>query len=391
MRKLPLFAFLLVSAYARLGAAEGPGGPRYVVLIELAGGNDGLNTVVPFRDPAYRQLRPGLALPEETLQPLGERAGELAFHPALAPLLPSWRAGDMAVVCGVGYAGQNRSHFRSIDIWETASDAKQVLRAGWLARVLAEPLPGCAEPRNPFLADGVVLGETRSGPLRGSARVLAMRDTAAFLSQSAGAEANGGAPSGADGEAWLEARRVVGAAAAFLRDHPVPPPSGYPDTAIGRQLAAAAELMRRGLPVPFIKTTHRGFDTHVRQAAEHGRLLAELAEAVAAFRRELRDAGLWDRTLALTYSEFGRRAAENGSEGTDHGAASVLMAWGGRVRGGVHGSYPSLTALDNGDLVFAVDYREVWAGALRFAFPADFAEAAARSLGAGRAGLALTE
>ena len=341
-------------AFVLNSVADATAPARVAVLIELAGGNDGLNTVVPYTDVLYRELRPNLALPADSLVPLGSRAPGLALHPSLAPIIDSWNAGDMAVILGVGYADQNRSHFRSLDIWETASDSKELKTVGWLT---SAQLPGA------FLADGVVLGEPRPGPLRGGTRTLALRDVASFLKQAKAVEPSPGG-SGNDSRLWASATAVVQGAAQFLM---APSPSTatiFPDTDLGRQFATAAELIRRGFPTPVYKLTLRGFDTHASESAEHARLLAQLASGLMAFRADLKASGHWDRVLVATYSEFGRRVAENESGGFDHGAASVLFLWGGSLRGGLMGSYPPLDRLLNGDLPFLIDYRRVWATVL---------------------------
>ncbi len=336
-------------------------GARYLLLVELAGGNDGLNTVVPYQDPLYQSARPTLALTGDEIVPLQDG---VALNAALKPLLPLWEAGEMAVVSGLGYENPNRSHFRSIDIWETASDSRQVLNQGWLKQASASGFWGPLT-----LADGLVLGETRSGPLQGSSRVLTLRTVEGFLKQTAGLKnALTGVNVSADARQWEASQRLVQQAREFLQTHPGPSePVAFPPSGLGQQFATAADLIRRGIPVPVIKLTLRGFDTHLKQKETHADLLRDLAESVTAFREDL--GPLWSQVLITTYSEFGRRVQENGSSGTDHGGASVALLWGGTVRGGLYGQLPDLSHLVNGDLVFSDDYRRLWSTCLAFLRP----------------------
>ncbi|MCC6474176.1 MAG: DUF1501 domain-containing protein [Burkholderiales bacterium] len=326
---------------------------RRLVLIELNGGNDGLNTLVPFADPQYASLRPRLALAREQLLQISERE---ALHPALAALLPLWQAGELALVQGVGYPSPNLSHFRSIEIWDTASRAEEYLRRGWLARAFeANPVPAG------FAAPGVSLGGQSLGPLAGS-RSIALADPERFQRQ-----ARLAAPAPARGPAALRHVLAVEAdvaqAAARL---PAAAPAGgnFPAGPFGNALRAAAEVAQAGSGVAAYRLSLGGFDTHQNQAAVHASLLRQLAEGIAAYRAAMVAAGLWDDTLVLTYAEFGRRAAENGSSGTDHGTASVHFAAGGRVHGGLYGEPPRLDRLENGNLPFAVDFRSLYATAL---------------------------
>lgn len=342
---------------------------RTLVLIELNGGNDGLNTLVPFRDAAYARLRPRLALPTDSLWRLDDAH---ALHPALAPLKPAWDAGEMAIVNGVGYPAPNRSHFRSIEIWNGGTSSAQVAANGWLARV--------PEALSAGVVDGVVLGGS-VGPLSGPAlRTIQMQSPAKFLRKSSALV------DGADEAAnpalahVLAVRHGVQSAADQIRSRlaGVPQPNGFPRSPLGRQLGIAARLLAAGLDMPVIKVSHSGFDTHANQLGKHARLLGQLAAAVTAFRGALIAAGRWNETLLCTYAEFGRRPSENGSRGTDHGTAAPHFLWGGGVKGGLYGAQPSLTDLAGGDLKHVVDYRRLYATAGRFLgarTPVDFGQA----------------
>lgn len=348
------FTSLLPAMYfAPAAYAAGADWSRILVLIELNGGNDGLNTIVPYADPRYYALRPHLAVTRDTVLPLSEQLG---FNPALEALMPAWQTRELALVLGVGYPEPNRSHFRSIEIWDTASDARQTLTDGWLARLFAS-----TPPPADHVAHGVALGHGL-GPLAGG-KALAINTPQQLLHQA------GRLPNGTRHETnralahLLEVRADTRRAADALQERlaqPIEAGATFPATRLGQQLETTARLLASHVPVAAIKLTHGGFDTHSRQRATHDRLLRELAEGLAAFRQAMQRHGLWQRVLVLTYSEFGRRAQENGSAGTDHGTAAPHLLLGGRVRGGFHGAQPSLDRLTDGDLVHRVDFRQLY-------------------------------
>lgn len=330
---------------------------RVLVLVELAGGNDGLNTVVPYADPAYRRLRPNLGVGRDRVMPLSEAVG---FNDALTALRPSWDGGELAVVLGVGYPEPNRSHFRSIEIWETGSDADDYLDEGWVASVFET----CHPPQD-FAADGVVIGRGYDGPLAGPGmRNISLRTPEEFVKQSGRAQLTEAETENPSLQHILRVQRDIQLAAASLSSRLDSAPSldvEFPRSRVGRELETAGRLLAAGIPVAVIKVTHGGFDTHANQRGQHDRLLRELAEGLAAFRTAVMGLDRWSDTLVMTYSEFGRRAAENGSSGTDHGTAAPHFLMGGRVVGGLYGRQPALDRLVDGDLVHAVDFRSLYA------------------------------
>lgn len=336
-----------------LARAAAPG--RVLVLLELNGGNDGLNTVVPFADPAYARARPTLAIPRDRLLPLDERLG---LHPALAPLMPLWHTREFAIALGLGYTRPNRSHFRSIEIWNSGFGAEEALREGWLHRVIAE-----AGAPPDFPAQGIVLGGGE-GPLAGSALSPLVLGDPRQLREAASLPA-GAADAANPALAHILAVRahLQGAALEIERRLAAAPAlqTAFPKTALGSQLQRAAALIAAGVPAAVLKLQHGGYDSHAQQAVRHAVLLAELAEGLAAFRAALIEAGAWRRTLVATYSEFGRRVAENASGGTDHGAAAPHFLLGGALRGGFLGTQPPLDDLENGDLKPNLDFRRLYA------------------------------
>lgn len=338
-----------VSAWATTAAR-----PHLLVLVELRGGNDGLNTVVPIDDGRYHDLRPRLALKADAVVRL---ANGPALHPSLAPLAPLWQAGEMAIVQGVGYPQPNLSHFRSIEIWDTAADSQQILQTGWLTRAVQ-----LDQRFARYGADGVVIGAADLGPLAGGARAIALNDPARF---SAAARLASGDTAPARG-ALAHIVRVEGdiarAAASIVPDARFA--TDFPRGLAGQAVRHAAGIAATG-QVPIIRLALPGFDTHQAQPGAHANLLKVVAESIVALRTALKERGLWNDTLVLTYSEFGRRPKENQTNGTDHGTASALLAFGSRVRGGVHGEAPELARLDdNGNLRHTVDFRRVYAEVL---------------------------
>ena len=363
-----LAASVAALAAPALGWAQAPD-RRLLVLIELKGGNDGLNTVVPYADPAYAALRPRLAIPRDQVLQLDARSG---LHPALAPLVALWQARELAVVQGVGYAQPNLSHFRSIEIWDTASRSDQYLPDGWLARALAErPAPAS------FAADGVVVGGNDMGPLSGTqARTLALADPERFLRQAKLVNPAGEGRNAALRHILKVEADIVGAASHLGAN--VPLRTEFPAGPFGNAIRVASQLAANPAGVAAIRLSLNGFDTHQNQPNIHARLLGELAAGIAALRSALVETNRWDSTLVMTYAEFGRRPQENGSTGTDHGTAAAHFVFGGRVRGGLYGEVPRLDALEGGNLRYAVDFRSLYATALRDWWGMD----AARTLGA---------
>jgi uncharacterized protein (DUF1501 family) len=344
---------------ASVACAAAPPGANYrnlLVLIELKGGNDGLNTVVPHADPTYYALRPTLAIARDGVLPLSERAG---LHPALAPLLPFWQAKELAVLQGIGYPAPNLSHFRSIEIWDTASSSEDYLPEGWLTRAFA-----AAQVPRAFAADGVIIGGNDLGPLAGGGtRAIALSNTEAFLRQ-----ARLATPAGeARNKAYRHILRVeadIVQAAAKLDTHRALA-TEFPAGGFGNAVHTACQIIANPSSVAVVRLSLSGFDTHSGQTATQARLLGELARGIALLKVALDELGRWNETLILTYSEFGRRPRENLSGGTDHGTANVHFALGGRVAGGFYGEAPALDRLgSDGNVGHAIDFRAVYATVL---------------------------
>jgi uncharacterized protein (DUF1501 family) len=359
-RFVKLAAVLPWAALApKLAFALSADSPRYrnlLLLIELKGGNDGLNTLVPYADPAYYALRPKIAIARDHVVQLSDRVG---LHPALEPLLPMWKSRELAVLQGVGYPEPNLSHFRSIEIWDTASKSDEYLRDGWLTRTFAAvPAPGG------FAADGVIIGSPDLGPLAGGGtRAIALANTEQFLRQARLAAIEGRTPNAALRHILKVEGDILQAASHLKADFAFA--AEFPEGAFGNAIKAACRVVAKQAGVAVVRVTLNGFDTHSAQPATQARLLGELAGGLLALRRALIELDRWNDTLVLTYAEFGRRPKENLSNGTDHGTASVHFALGGRVAGGLYGEAPALDRLSaDGNPAYAIDFRSVYATAL---------------------------
>lgn len=332
---------------------------RILLLVELKGGNDGLNTLVPYADARYRELRPAIGVPRERVIQLDEKVG---LHKKLQPLMESWKAGDLAIVQGVGYPYPNRSHFRSIEIWDTASASSQTLNEGWIAR----SFEGVSLPKGAGV--DCIVADTNALPSTGpELRTIVMQDAENFLRQAQNLKDAQGMGDGGNPALrhLLAVRHEINAAAAGLRDKlraAAAPAVAYgQEFLLGRQLDVATRVITSKVPVVAVKVALGGFDTHANQAPTQERLLAYLAASLATLRNNLIAAGRWNDVLVMTYSEFGRRAKQNASAGTDHGTAAPQFVMGGGVKGGLHGAYPSLHDLQDGDLKYTVDFRSVFA------------------------------
>ena len=326
---------------------------KLLVLIELKGANDGLNTVIPYANPLYTQLRPRIAIARDQVLQL---TGQEGLHPSLQPLLPLWQNKELAIVQGLGYPNPNLSHFRSIEIWDTASKSDEYLEAGWLARVFAQT----PAPRQ-FAADGVVVGSSDMGPLSGlGVRTIALADTAQFLRNAKLAQTGNDARNAALKHLLAVENEIVHAAAKLNTNRVFK--TEFPKNGFGNQVRTAAQLVASNAGMATIRLTLSGFDTHAGQLGTQANLLKELAEGISALKSALLELNRWDSTLVMTYAEFGRRPKENQSGGTDHGTANAHFVTGGKVVGGIYGQPPELSRLDgNGNLPFAVDFRSMYA------------------------------
>jgi uncharacterized protein (DUF1501 family) len=338
-----------------------------LVVVQLTGGNDGLNTVVPFNHDAYRKARPKLAIPIKDVLKINQSLG---LHPSAKGLSKLLEAGKLAIVQGVGYPNPNRSHFESMDIWQTCQRKGSPRSTGWLGRFLdasrkptdidapavhvgpeKQPLALAAESvRVPSFAspESFRLNDGDNGKLGAAIRELSNRGEGqsdpllSFVQSSTQS-------------ALATSDRIAKA----LRDYHTP--IKYPESALAKNLKTIAQLIDAGLKTRVYYVELDGFDTHSQQPAVHAALLQQLGDAMRAFVDDVEHYGHGKRTLVMTFSEFGRRVAENASQGTDHGAAAPMFLAGTRVRAGLVGEHPNLDELEDGDVKFHTDFRQVYA------------------------------
>lgn len=363
-------AFLSKTA-AQAPTADRPGArDTILVVVQLTGGNDGLNTVIPFRDDNYRRLRPTLAQPQDRIHRISD---DIGLHPEMRALADLHQDRALCVVQGVGYPNPSQSHFRSMDIWQAGSTARN-LQEGWIGKAL-RGIPGAASFH--------LANTNESAPLALTGAPVRVPSITRLEDFQLRVEANSGADR-------LQQRQVIEQQAStaqqqtdlldFVRrtatntyatsrrlaeiGRSYEPRVPYPNTNLGNHLKLAAQLIDAGLGARLFYVSIDGFDTHAAQAFAHGNLLRQVSDAMAAFFRDLAARGHRDRVLMMTFSEFGRRADENGSRGTDHGSGAPMLLVGGRVRSGLVGAHPSLTDLDDGNLRHHTDFRQVYAAIL---------------------------
>lgn len=362
---MPLF---LSRTAAQAQPADRPGArDTILVVVQLTGGNDGLNTVIPYADADYARLRPTLRLQRDAVLTIND---ELALHPSLRGLKGLLDDNALAIVQGVGYPNPSQSHFRSMDIWQAAS-LNDTLTEGWIGKALRH-LPAAAsyhlagnnEPA-PLALNGApvrVPSITSLDDFRlrtGAASATERTQQLAVIEGTA--TPRDGSPSLLDfvnrtaTATYASSRRLAEIGRTYT------PRVAYPPTQLGNHLRTAAQLIDAGIGARLFYVSIDGFDTHANQAPIHARLLTEVSEAMSAFFRDLSERGQRDRVMMMTFSEFGRRAGENGSQGTDHGSGAPIFLVGGRVRHGIIGAHPSLTRLEDGNLVHHTDFRRVYA------------------------------
>jgi uncharacterized protein (DUF1501 family) len=368
-----------------------------LVVLQMAGGNDGLNTVVPYANDFYHNARPKIGLPAGKVLQLN---GDIGFHGALKGFKELYDSGNLAVVQGVGYPNPNRSHFRSTEIWQTASASDRIEKYGWLGRYFdnacsgADPTVGVTigsqlpeaffakspkgicfnNPQNyRFMAGGDAtesykkLNELEmSSPLPDGSPSMAPEENSggSIAMLPAGMPMTGGRAVDFISRTALDAQlssEKVRDVAARVQNQAV-----YPGSVLGNSLKLVAKLIGGGLPTRIYYVSQGGYDTHTNQLGSQQRLLQDLGDSTKAFVADLKAQGNMQRVLVMTFSEFGRRVNENANGGTDHGAAAPMFIVGNKVKAGLLGNYPSLAPQDlyQGDIKYNVDFRSVYAGVL---------------------------
>ncbi len=344
-----------------------PTSDTILVVCQLSGGNDGLNTVVPYADKKYYTFRPTLGLKEDAVLKLNEK---VALHPGMTGLHGLFKAGKVAVIQNVGYPNSSRSHFRSMDIWQLGSvDFNQ--KYGWLGRHFdAEAAIG---PLNPVVALGLstekpkaLVGKVASIPCFASLadvqNLLGDPDTEKMLRQIQGMDAMTGSATRVVQQASKTALDAMSELKAKVSTYT--PKGAYANDDFGNGFKQIAQLIATSPATRVVYFSAGGFDTHSKQADQHQKLLKGFSDAVTAFQGEMEAIGKADKVIVLAFSEFGRRVEENASQGTDHGSAGPMFLVGSRVKGGLYGPMADFDNLENGDVPFGVDFRSVYATTL---------------------------
>ena len=360
-----------------------PGVPeeRVLVVVQLSGGNDGLNTVVPFGDDAYHRARPGIRISDKDALKLKGAEG-IGLNPALAPLHEMIHQGRAAVINGVGYPNPNRSHFKSMDIWHSAkTDEKEQRGKGWVGKAMDTAYPLDKHGNAPAQAAMacVSIGNESQMAVQGQ-HIKPVSFQRPDLFRWTGRDVHEAVSAGYDDIQHASAPQTDAADpltfihrtsldAQVASDQVRKAVQGqtetrFPANPLSQQLQMVAKMIRSELPTRVYYVTLGGFDTHAQQTNRHAQLLGQFAESMKAFYDELKQTGHDGRVVSLAFSEFGRRLRQNASGGTDHGVAGPTFAFGPSITPGVLGSYPSLTKLDQGDLIHTTDFRGIYADLL---------------------------
>ncbi|QDT13908.1 DUF1501 domain-containing protein [Planctomycetes bacterium K23_9] len=358
---------------------------RILVVVEMAGGNDGLNCVVPHSHDVYLNSRKQLRIDRSDTLAVTD---ELGLHPSLRGFADLLEAGHLAVVQGVGYPNPNRSHFESMDIWHSCFRKDVTRDDGWIGRYMqAMGMEDASDPpaihlgrdKQPFALmsrdvrsvsirslDQFRFAKNQSMDLKAAIRELSQQRELTQLVAEPELQTDAGQNDllafvrSSTSTAINASDQVEQASKQLARSS-----ADYPNTELGRQLQTVAKLIAAGMQTRIYYVRIDGFDTHANQAEAHAALLRDVSQGVTALTNDLKDRGEADRTLVMCFSEFGRRVAENASKGTDHGTAGPMFFAGQKLRSGLVGRMPSLSDLDHGDLKFHTDFRQVYAAVLK--------------------------
>ena len=346
-----------------------PVGTPILVIVTLNGGNDGLNTVVPYLDSNYRSLRPQLAYKEEQVLPIGD---DLALNGSMIGFKSLWDKNQLAIVRGVGYPNPDRSHFSSMAIWQSAS--RTPIKTGWIGRWIE------TQPENPFLA--ISLGSTMPPLFQGDKRsgtVLPLSGLKTPTGMLATDFAKTSKKTKLDGQLSASAARsirdlfTVADTVSPILKNPAPMAADLPtviggnaggESNLSAQLDIAAKLIAAGVPTRVWSVSLGGFDTHANELSAQSLLLGTVSNSISKFMSQMRTIGRSRDVTIMVYSEFGRRVRANASDGTDHGTSGPMFVIGERVIGGFHGDQPPLNQLKADDLAVTTDFRSVYGSVL---------------------------
>lgn len=349
------------------GAQAVPPGNKVLVILQLSGGNDGLNTVIPFRNDLYYKSRPRLGIEKAKLLSLNDEAG---LHPALSGLKELYDDGSLGILNNVGYPNPDRSHFRSMDIWHTGSESSEYWNSGWIGRYLDAQCHGCDKPTY-----ALELDDTLSLALKGeNIKAIAMRDpkrlygtaNEKFFKEILADHKKESGEQTADYLYKTLSETLSSADYIFRQSKMNPSKAEYPKSEIGQSLKTIASLIYSDINTKVYYLSLGSFDTHINQAIQQQNLFNQMNEAIKAFTKDLKANGRFNDVLFMTFSEFGRRVAQNASGGTDHGTANNMFFISGALKQkGLINALPDLSDLSEGDLKYKIDFKNVYATVLK--------------------------
>lgn len=343
-----------------------PPGNKVVVILQLSGGNDGLNTVIPVRNDIYYQSRPKLGIEKTKALSITDEVG---LHPELTAFADAFHNGDLGILNSVGYANPDRSHFRSMDIWQTASASNEYITSGWIGRYLDAQCSGCSKPTQALEIDDILSLALKGQDMNG----LAFKDPKRLFGASnekffkdVSAQHNGHHDEKPVDYLYKTMAETLSSADYIFKQSKLHPSSAsYPNTSLGKDLKTIASLIYSDINTKVYYVSLGSFDTHINQQQQQQRLFKEMNDAVAAFIKDLKANNRFNDVLFFTFSEFGRRVSQNASAGTDHGTANnMFLIGGGLQQKGLINPMPDLNDLDQGDLKYKVDFKNVYATVL---------------------------
>ena len=368
---IPRWLYPFISNSNSLDLLRNSFNDKIVVVVNLNGGNDGLNTVIPYQDSNYYSLRPDIAISNDSVLPI---TSDLGLHPSLTHLANYWNQGKLCIVENVGYSNQNLSHFRSTDIWQSASNSNQTVNTGWIARILEQIYPDHTD-NLPEIPMALLQGTTNNLLLTGEQGITGIQvdDPSSFLDLVNSTYYNSPdniIPDTSGGDELQFVRNIDNTAFEYAEYIQNVADSGsntmdYANNPLSIQLSSVAKLISGGMYSPFYIVYQSGYDTHSDQINRHGILMSDLSLALSNFYNDLENQGLADKVVIMTTSEFGRRPYQNGGGGTDHGAAAPMFVLGNTVNGGIIGNAPNLSSFDgNNNLLHEYDYRQIYSSLL---------------------------
>ena len=362
-------ASLLVPKF--LKAFEGinmvPPGNRVVVVLQLSGGNDGLNTVIPVRNDLYYKARPRLAIEKSKSLLLTDEVG---IHPSLTGFKELYDNGNLGILNSVGYPNPDRSHFRSMDIWHTGSESSEYWNNGWLGRYLDSQCKGCDKPTQALEIDDVLSlalkGDERKGIALKDPKRLFGTSNEKFFKEINQQHIDEPGEQPVDYLYKTVAETLSSADYIFQQSRLHPSTAEYPKSELGQSLKTIASLIYSDINTKVYYVSLGSFDTHVNQHAQQQRLFTEMNDAITAFTKDLKTNNRFNDVILMTFSEFGRRVSQNASSGTDHGTANnMFFISGGLKQQGLINAMPDLGDLNEGDLKFKIDFKNVYATVLK--------------------------